>query len=88
MSSEHAIDLTRDVLRLCLLLGGPLLAATLVTGLLSGMLQTATQVHEHTLSFVPKLAAVVLTILVALPWMLAQLVEYADQLISTIPQRL
>ena len=88
MSAEHAIDLTREVLRLCLLLGGPLLAAALVAGLLSGMLQTATQVHEHTLSFVPKLAAVVLALLVTLPWLLSRLVDYTDQLISTIPQRL
>ena len=88
MSAEQAIDLTRDVLRLCLLLGGPLLGAALVAGLLSGILQTATQVHEHTLSFVPKLAAVVLALLVSLPWMLSRLVDYADQLISTIPQRL
>jgi flagellar biosynthetic protein FliQ len=88
MSAEQAIDLTRDVLRLCLLLGGPLLGAALVAGLLSGILQTATQVHEHTLSFVPKLAAVVLVLLVALPWLLSRLVDYADQLISTIPHRL
>ena len=88
MGVEDAIDLTRDVLRLSLLLGGPLLAAALVAGLLSGMLQTATQVHEHTLSLVPKLAAVVLALLAAMPWLLARLVEYTDQLISTIPQRL
>lgn len=88
MSAEQSIDLTREAIRLCLLLGGPLLAAALVAGLLSGMLQTATQVHEHTLSFVPKLAAVVLALAVALPWLLTRLVEYADQLISTIPQRL
>jgi flagellar biosynthetic protein FliQ len=88
MTAENAIDLTRDVIRLSLLLGGPLLAAALVAGLLSGMLQTATQIHEHTLSFVPKLAAVVLAVVVALPWLLARLVDYADQLIRTIPQRL
>ena len=88
MSAENAIDLTRDVLRLCLLLGGPLLAAALLAGILSGVLQTATQVHEHTLSFVPKLAAVALALAVAMPWLLARLVEYANQLISTIPQRL
>ena len=88
MTAEQAIDLMREVLRLCLVLGGPLLAAALVAGLLSGMLQTATQVHEHTLSFVPKLAAVVFALIVGLPWLLSRLVEYADQLISSIPQRL
>ena len=49
MTPELAIDLTREALRLCLTLAGPLLAAALIAGLFSGMLQTATQVHEHTL---------------------------------------
>ena len=88
MTAEQAIDLVREVIRLSLMLGGPLLAAALVAALLSGMLQTATQVHEHTLSLVPKLAAVVLALAVALPWLLTRLVEFTDQLISTIPQRL
>ena len=88
MTAEQAIDLVREVIRLSLMLGGPLLAAALVAALLSGMLQTATQVHEHTLSLVPKLAAVVLALAIALPWLLTRLVEFTDQLISTIPQRL
>ena len=88
MTAEQAIDMTREVLRLCLLLGGPLLAAALVAGVFSGMLQTATQVHDHTLSFVPKLAAVVLALVITLPWLLARLVEYAGLLISTIPERM
>ena len=88
MTTELAIDLIREVLRVCLLLCGPLLAVALVTGLVSSVLQAATQVHEHTLSFVPKLAAVVLALAVGLPWLLYRLVEYTSQLISSIPQRL
>ena len=88
MTAEQAIDLVREMVRLSLILGAPLLAAAMLAGLLSSMLQTATQVHEQSLSFVPKLAAVVLASAVTLPWLVARLVEYADQLIATIPQRL
>ena len=87
MTAEQAIDLTRDSLRLCLVLGGPLLVAALLAGLFSSLIQTATQVHEQTLSFAPKLAAVVLTLLVALPWLLVRVVEYTSQLIGSIPHR-
>jgi flagellar biosynthetic protein FliQ len=88
MGPEHAFDLTREALRLCLLLAGPLLAATIVCGVLSGILQTAFGVHEHTLSFVPKLVAVVAVLIAAMPWLFTRLVEFAHQLISGIPQRL
>ena len=88
MSAEHALDLTREALRLCLLLAGPLLAAALVSGLLCGILQTAFQVHEHTLSFVPKLVAVAIVLIAIMPWLFTRLVEFAHQLISEIPQHL
>ena len=88
MTSELAVDLTREALRLGLLLGGPLLGVALVAGLISSLLQAITQVHEHTLSFVPRLAATVVAILAGLPWLLARLVEFTSQLISSIPQRL
>jgi len=88
VTAELAIDLSREVLRLSLLLGGPLLAVALAVGLASSMLQTATQVHEHSLSFVPKLLAVALVLAAALPWLLTQLAEYTGQLITGIPNRL
>ena len=88
MTSELAIDLTRETLRLCLLIGGPILGVALVAGLIASLLQAVTQVHEHTLSFVPKLAATIVAVLAGLPWLLARLVEFTSQLIGNIPHRL
>jgi flagellar biosynthetic protein FliQ len=88
MTPESVLDLTREMMRICLILGGPLLLVALVVGLVSSVLQAATQVHEHTLSFVPKLLALAAAILVGLPWLLARLAEYASRIIVTIPHRL
>jgi flagellar biosynthetic protein FliQ len=88
MTPELAMDLIRELLRLCLLLAGPLLAVALFAGLVSAVLQAVTQVHEHTLSFVPKALAVLLALVIGFPWLLARLSEYASQLIGNIPERL
>jgi flagellar biosynthetic protein FliQ len=82
------MDLTREAVRLCLLLAGPLLATAVVAAILCGILQTAFQVHEHTLSFVPKLVATVIAFLVIMPWFSGRLVEFTQELISAIPHRL
>jgi flagellar biosynthetic protein FliQ len=88
MTSEMTIDLVRQALRLVLLLGGPLLAVILLAGLVCSVLQAITQVHEHTLSFVPKLVAAAGAVALGLPWLLYRLVEYASDLIGSIPYRL
>ncbi len=88
MTADLAIDLAREMLRLCVLLCGPLLAAALLAGLVSGVLQAATQVHEQTLSFVPKLVAVTLAVVAGMPWLVAHLLEYTTRVIASIPQRL
>lgn len=88
MTPEQATDLTRDALRLCLVLGLPLLGTALVLGILSGMLQTAMNIHEHSISFVPKLVAVALALCAAAPWLISTLVEFAHSLIVGVPQRL
>ncbi len=88
MAAFDALDLARELVRVCLLAAAPLLMVALVAGLLAGLLQAATQVHEHTLSFVPKLLAVAAAVAVSLPWLIASVAEYTRQLISTIPERL
>lgn len=88
MNPDSAIDLARDAVRLCLIVGGPIVAVALVVGLFSGVLQAATQIHEQSLSLVPKLIAVAIAVMVALPWLIARLGEYATELITSIPHRL
>ena len=88
MDLTHVIDWSREALRMALLLGGPLLAAALVTGLVVNVLQTLTQLHEPVVGLVPRLAAVLLVLLAILPWLVGRWVSFAVELISSIPDLL
>jgi flagellar biosynthetic protein FliQ len=88
MDATVVLDLGRDALRTCLWVAGPLLAVALVVGIVLGVLQTATQLHDMTVSFAGKLIAVGVALTVALPWFLTRLAEYTSHLIAGIPHRL
>ncbi len=85
MTPETVMDLTHGALLVTALLAAPLLLISLVAGLAIGMLQAATQINESTLSFIPKLLLLVLTLLVAGPWMLRVLVDFTHDLYTNIP---
>lgn len=85
MTPDQVLNLVREALQTAFLVSGPLLAAALVTGLVVGVFQAATQVNEATLSFIPKLAALFVTLLVAGPWMLAVLVDFTRRLLTELP---
>ncbi len=87
MDAGLVIDWTREALRMALLLAGPPLLAALVVGLVLGMIQTLTQMHEPVVGQVPRQAAVLLVVLAALPWLLMSWVTYASELIGSIPDR-
>ena len=72
-------------LEITLLLAAPLLLVALVTGLIVGAFQAATQINEQTLSFIPKLLAMALAVVVAGPWMLKVLMNYTRELFESIP---
>ena len=88
MELTHAIDWSRETLRMALLLGGPLLAAALLVGLLINVGQTLTQLHEPVVGLVPRLVAVAVVMLVILPWMISRWVAFAVDLIGSIPDLL
>jgi len=75
----------QDALHVALALAAPLLVAALVSGLVISLLQAATQINEQTLSFIPKILAVVATIVVAGPWMLNLILDYMRTLFSNLP---
>jgi flagellar biosynthetic protein FliQ len=85
MTPETVMTIGRHALELTVLLAAPLLLVVLAVGLLVGIFQAATQINEMTLSFIPKLVAMAVTLLVAGPWMLSQLVSYTRELIQSIP---
>lgn len=69
------------------MLSAPLLLAALLTGLVVGLFQAATQINEQTLSFIPKLLAMVIVLMVTGPWILGTMLDYTTQLITEVVPR-
>jgi flagellar biosynthetic protein FliQ len=85
MTPENIMDLAHKTLMVTTLISAPLLLIALITGLVIGMLQAATQINESTLSFIPKLLMLVLTLFVAGPWILRVLIDFTHDLYASIP---
>ena len=85
MTPTTVIDLGRQALELALLVSAPLFIAALVTGLVVSIFQAATQINEQTLSFVPKLIATFITLVVAGPWMITMMTDFIRRLFESIP---
>jgi flagellar biosynthetic protein FliQ len=81
-----AIDIGRQALITTLMIAGPMLIAGLFIGLAVGVFQAVTQIHEMTLTFIPKILVMVLVFLALMPWMLLKLVEYASGIFNLIPK--
>ena len=87
MTPDTVIDLGRDALVMTVMLSAPLLLAALVTGLVIGLFQAATQINEQTLSFIPKLLAMVVVLLATGPWILSTMLNYTSELIVNVVPR-
>jgi len=85
MDAQQVFTLGQQGLTLLLMVSAPVLIVVLVVGLVVSIFQAATQIHEATLSFVPKLIAAVVVLAVAGPWMLTTLVEYIQRTLQSIP---
>ena len=86
MDSQQVFSVGQQGLYMLLLVSAPLLIGVLVIGLVVSIFQAATQIHEATLSFVPKVIGAVAVLAVAGPWMLTTLVEYLQRTLQSIPQ--
>jgi flagellar biosynthesis protein FliQ len=87
MDQGTVVDLTMRTLELSLKLALPLLLSGLVVGLVVSVFQAVTQIQEMTLSFIPKILALIAVIIVLGPWMLGQLETFTIELYGSIPQR-
>ena len=85
MGSETVLDIGREALWLAVMLAGPMLGAALAVGLFIGVIQAATQIQEMTLSFIPKLLALVVVLFIVGPWMLRIVVTFSERLFMDIP---
>lgn len=84
MTEGAVIHLGREALTTVILVAGPMLGFGLLVGLLVSIFQAATQIQEQTLSFIPKIIAVLLAGLIFGPWMLRVLIDFADMLLRNM----
>ncbi len=85
MTPDTVVAIIRQALEVAMLASGPLLLASLLTGLLISVFQAATQINEMTLSFIPKIVVMFIVLVITGPWTLQLLVDYITRLIGSIP---
>lgn len=85
MTPDTVIAIIRQALEVAMLAAGPMLLASLLTGLLVSVFQAATQINEMTLSFIPKILVMFIVLVITGPWALQLLVDFIKRLIGSIP---
>jgi len=85
MTPESVMTFGRQAMEVSMMVAAPLLLVALGIGLIVSIFQAATQINEQTLSFIPKLLGIIVTLVVAGPWMLTIMVDYMRQVFSNIP---
>ena len=85
MSESAVLEIGQQALMIVMIVAGPLLAASLIVGILVSLVQVATSLQDVTLTFVPKIIAVGLTLVLAGGWMLHVLLDFTSHLLSNIP---
>lgn len=85
MTGDLALQMMGDMLVAALLIGAPILGLSMLVGLLISIVQVVTQIQEMSLTFIPKIVAVVVTLFAFGPWMLRKLLTYSSTLIGNIP---
>ena len=86
MDQDTVTSLATQAMTVAFTIAGPMLAVGLVIGLIVSIFQAVTQIQEQSLSFIPKIVALAVLILILGPWMLSQMVTYAQNLYMSIPQ--
>ncbi|CAD6539748.1 flagellar biosynthesis protein FliQ [Paraburkholderia metrosideri] len=85
MTPESVMTLAHQAMYVGLVLAAPLLLVALVVGLVVSLFQAATQINESTLSFIPKLLAIAVTLVIVGPWMLTTMLDYLRHTLTSIP---
>jgi flagellar biosynthesis protein FliQ len=85
MTPNEAITLAQNAVIMTMTVAGPLLAVAMAVGLLISLFQAVTQIQEMTLTFVPKIVAVMLATLFLASWMVSKMVDYTHDLIVSLP---
>ena len=83
MDTGHAVDLVRETLILSLMVSGPMLMCGLVVGIVVSLVQAVTQIQEQTLTFIPKIVAMVAAAILLMPWTAQRLLDYSRTMFTT-----
>lgn len=85
MTPETVMSMTHLALKMALTLAGPFLLTALLLGLMVSIFQAATQINEMTLTFIPKIAGIIIVVILIGPWMITTMVDYMQGLFLQIP---
>jgi len=86
MNPDVVVRIAKETLEITLFVSLPIMGVGMVVGLVISLFQSLTQMHEMTLTFVPKIVVVLLSLLFLLPWMMQKLTAFTEQLIVNLPQ--
>lgn len=86
MNTLYAVDILRMLITTSILIVAPILAVSMLVGLIVSLIQTVTSIQEQTMTFVPKLLAVAGVLVFAAPWMLRHLMQFTISFIERMPQ--
>ncbi len=85
MTTDTVVGLMAETIKITLLISAPMLIVGLVVGVVISLLQAVTQIQEMTLVFVPKIVAVLITLVASLPWMISLLTTFTQNIFANIP---
>lgn len=85
MTEDIVLSIGRDAIWTTVILAAPLLLSALVVGLIVSVVQAVTQINEATLTFIPKMLAIVVVMVILAPWMTQMLTSYTTELFTSIP---
>jgi flagellar biosynthesis protein FliQ len=84
MTIELVVDICRRAIQATLMISGPMLLAGMIVGLIVSIFQATTQINEQTLTFIPKIVAVFITLLLMTPWIIHTMTTFASSIFTTI----
>ncbi len=84
MTPEAVVDISRAAVQTILLVSAPMMMSGLIVGLIIGIFQAATQINEQTMTFAPKIVAVMVALILAAPWIINLVVTYTENLYKSI----
>ena len=85
MTPEYVTGFFLEAIKTAIILAAPILLAGLIVGILISVIQAATSINEMTMTFIPKMLAVAIALLIFFPWMLQVMIEYTQNLITNLP---